>query len=162
METLLQDDKFKSSSSPVARETRSAVKCMLEWCKEEKNSGKLNGFAEQVVQELQLCFSQWSMYHTTRISANFNATWHSFLSSALENCRERNLHPPTVPFPSGDTSIPTQDLPAACSPRTTSTCHSPSPIPPSLLSFFPISSFSHQPITAQCSQLSSYIQYVIR
>ena len=97
METLLQDDKFKSSASPVARETCSAVKRMLEWCKDEKNSVKVNGFAEQVVQELQLCFSQsyknitqakermWSMYHTTRISANFNATWHSFLSSALES-----------------------------------------------------------------------------
>ena len=51
METLLQDN---SSASPVARET---VKCMLDMCKEEKNSAKVNGFAEQVVQELQLCFS---------------------------------------------------------------------------------------------------------
>ena len=96
VQSILSDDGFKINSQAALQAIDTATK-LKEWCSEPVNHGAVEDFAQQIISEIEPCFSclstqmqkrrehLWSTFCQKRVSVSFKKKWCNFLQRATES-----------------------------------------------------------------------------
>ena len=86
MQSVITDDRFKIPSCNAKKVVR-AGETLLEWALDHGHRAQVGKFCEDLQTQLQVCLlnskqereRMWASYHSTRVSAEFEAFWVNFL-----------------------------------------------------------------------------------